>query len=164
MRGATQKLSTAALLHSLDGNRTDLYDTLYAQQNYHANPQLTHSKGIIQERLIPHFRGLESNLDVGCSHGLGVQTLWNAGFIASGMDLANAAVSMATRLRSPAAAEACGGAPCFKQGSAAAIPWHDASFDAILSMRECEDAMMEDTASRVRDVDMRQRQHGMKRT
>ena len=25
VRGATQKLSTAALLHSLDGNRTDLY-------------------------------------------------------------------------------------------------------------------------------------------
>lgn len=60
--------------------------------------------------------------------------LWEAGFRASGMDLAPTAVEMALRHRVPPGDhDRCGGEPCFKQGSAAAIPWPDQSFDAIMS-------------------------------
>ena len=49
------------------------------------------------------------------------------------MDLAPTAVAMATKLRAAPSESACGGDACFKQGSAAAIPWPDASFNAIMS-------------------------------
>ena len=44
-------------------------------------------------------------LDVGCSHGLGVQKLWDLGFRASGVDIAQSAVDIATRHRKPKLAD-----------------------------------------------------------
>ena len=120
-------------------DRTNLYEKLYANHSYHSDPKITHALPMIAALLAPAFGGRAQStrvLDVGCSHGAGVQHLWELGFRASGVDLAPTAVAMATRLRVPRqGSESCGaeGEACFKQGSAAAIPWPNASFDAILS-------------------------------
>lgn len=123
----------AAALHSIDGNRTELYEALYAQHGYHADLTLTHAGGLISAIVRPYFSGRKARvLDVGSSHGLGVQLLWKMGLVASGMDLAQTAVDIATRVRTPPEATSCVDA-CFRQGSADAIPWPDAAFDAVMS-------------------------------
>lgn len=127
-------------------DRSNLYERLYADFDYHSSPKLTHAKAIIQHLVLKHYEAAEARararvLDVGCSHGLGVNLLWNLGIHASGTDLAPTAVKMATRLRvvgpPPAGASElswpCLRDDCFKVGSAAALPWANRSFDAILS-------------------------------
>ena len=76
-------------------DRTNLYEQLYANRSYHNNPSTTHALPIIAALLAPKFAGRAPYtrvLDVGCSHGAGVQRLWELGFQASGMDLAPTAV------------------------------------------------------------------------
>ena len=126
-------------------DRSALYEELYSKLGYHANPTLSHGKELIALRVVPWFGNLSSRglsarvLDVGCSHGLGVALLWSHGLYASGLDLSPTAVRMATTLRVPpeqAVANPwwpCGRDACFKVGSAAALPWANASFDAILT-------------------------------
>merc|ERR1711972_1163681 len=74
---------------------------------------------------------VHSVLDVGCSHGRGVEMLWEAGRHASGMDIAPTAVRMALKHRHPPPGYCLD--KCFQQGSAAAIPWPTKSFDAIMT-------------------------------
>jgi hypothetical protein len=124
-------------------DRSALYESLYANHGYHADINITHAAELIEYLILPQFADASARrhvrvLDVGCSHGRGVQLLWHHGFSASGMDLAATAVAMATKHRAPTmgAEESltpCGGDACFKQGSAASIPWANESFDAIMT-------------------------------
>ncbi|KAJ1634787.1 S-adenosyl-L-methionine-dependent methyltransferase [Pavlovales sp. CCMP2436] len=117
-------------------DRSAVYEHLYAKGGYHQSLGVTHALPIINERISrwveTKTRPTKRILDVGCSHGMGVQTLWNLGFRASGTDLATTAVDMATKARVPPGRN-CDGDKCFKQGSAAQLPWADGAFDALMS-------------------------------
>ena len=126
-----------------DLDRTDVYEKLYSTQKYHSSLTITHATEIIRRRVAVQYpnatvRRSKRVLDVGCSHGFGVSMLWSKGFHASGMDLSTTAVNLAIRNRKKpeqtvAGDDPCDGHACFKQGSAAAIPWPNASFDAIMT-------------------------------
>ena len=86
-------------------NRASVYDNLYAKKNYHADLRHSLSVLLISHVVARHYgaavRPRTRVLDVGCSHGLGVQKLWDLGFRASGVDIAQSAVDIATRHRKP---------------------------------------------------------------
>jgi len=128
-----------------------LYDRLY-QDGYHANQHLSHATNVLKAMAVEARRlHVHSVLDVGCSHGLAVQRLWEHNFSASGVDVSSVAVAMANRLRLHANGTqlrarrgSCAG-PCFQQANAAALPFSLHSFDAVIS----SDALEHLTASEV---------------
>ena len=130
-------------LTSDSGDRAALYEHLYADLGYHSQLNLTHADRLIHLHLLPYYSNKTRSkriLDVGCSHGKGVEILWRHGFYANGMDISTTAIQMARQARDPSAyfdaadpSRPCGGDECFKQGSAAALPWANASFDALIS-------------------------------
>ena len=108
-----------------------LYETLYRDLNYHNDTRLTHAKGLIR-LLQNNYSSLVSTvLDVGCSHGRGVELLWESGFRASGIDISQTAIARARELRTHP--QHCPSGACFRVGSAAAIPFANKEFDAIMS-------------------------------
>ena len=126
--------------HSYD--RSAIYEDLYSRHKYHADLKVTHAAGLIRFLVLPRFdeatRQQVRVLDVGCSHGRGVQLLWQHGFAASGVDLAPTAVAVATTHRVPPAGTdgglgRCRGEACFKQGSAASLPFANRTFTAIMT-------------------------------
>eukprot|EP00966_Prymnesium_polylepis_P224208 5186801-Prymnesium_polylepis.1 len=74
---------------SLD--RTDLYEMMYANKSYHSDLSVTHARELMDFLVVPTLNTSTRQqlrvLDVGCSHGRGVQLLWEHKFSASGMDL-----------------------------------------------------------------------------
>jgi len=107
-----------------------VYDALYEDAGYHHGLQTTHAAPLVEE--ISRHPDIHSVLDVGCSHGRGVELLWQAGKQASGVDLADRAIELAVEHRHPERADSCVG-KCFQQASAAQLPFADKTFDAIMS-------------------------------
>ena len=70
-------------------------------------------------------------LDVGCSHGYGVERLWRSNLDAVGVDVAPTAIAMANAHRTRG--RRCGGLPCYQVASATRLPFANKSVDAILS-------------------------------
>lgn len=73
--------------------------------------------------------GKRTSITLGCSHGKGVETLHEAGFEASGVDVAQRAIDMAISLRG----DTCGQPPCFKKASLTHLPYEDNKFHVGLS-------------------------------
>jgi len=106
-----------------------LYDALY-KIGYHNNVNLTHAKPLVA--MILRMKGeIGSVLDVGCSHGFAVQSLWHGGVSSNGVDISGVAADLANRTRTRG--RRCTYDPCFQQADAAHLPFESASFDAILS-------------------------------
>lgn len=119
-------------------DRTKMYEYLYSKLGYHKQLGISHAIPLIKGPLSHMFSETSTRnqlhvLDVGCSHGLGVQTLWQHGFCGSGLDISPTAVSMARQHRHPPPGLSCAMPPSFRVGSAGALPWPEASFDAIIS-------------------------------
>jgi SAM-dependent methyltransferase len=107
----------------------ELYDHLY-KIGYHDDLSLSHARSLIRE-VVKMKNEVGSVLDVGCSHGLAVQSLWRAGISSNGVDISNVAVSMANQSRTKG--RKCQFEPCFQQADAANLPFPDKAFDGILS-------------------------------
>ena len=108
-----------------------LYEQLYARAGYHANSSTTHAEAAV--RLLSDM-GTFSVLDVGCSHGRGVELLWRSGHVAAGVDVSATAVRRALELRRNH--PNCGPHPCFSVGGLSKVmrlPFADSSFDAVMS-------------------------------
>ena len=147
------KLDTAAL-----------YEELYSKQGYHADLSITHARDLVSMIEKPHYRrAVEVNgvLDIGCSHGRGVQLLWEKNISASGMDISATAVNMAKThrpdpmwcgvLQKMASAQHCCRGACFKVGSATKIPFEDHEFDAIMTTDVLEHLLPEDVPLMVQE-------------
>eukprot|EP00908_Phaeocystis_cordata_P000751 Transcript_10834.p1 GENE.Transcript_10834~~Transcript_10834.p1 ORF type:complete len:511 (+),score=15.94 Transcript_10834:381-1913(+) len=122
-------------------DRTSTYEELYAKLGYDHELWLTHAAELIKELVKPRYPEVLQMptgsrlriLDVGCSHGRGVELLWKHGFCAHGVDLAPTAIKMATRYRRPP--EGCANitAPFFQVASAATLPFGNGFFEAAIS-------------------------------
>ena len=77
-----------------------LYDLLYSV-GYHSKSSTTRAQPLLSAILITAkaSSSLGSVLDVGCSHGFAVKSLWEAGFRASGVDISHVAIAAARRAR-----------------------------------------------------------------
>ena len=135
-----------------------LYESLY-QHGYHNASQHPSTKGaelLLHLRWLreePRFRPqLSSLLDVGCSHGLLVQMMWDVDFKANGVDISQTAVEMARthHKHSSKMRPRCVG-ECFQQASATALPFANSSFDAIISSDVLEHLTRDDTTVAVRE-------------
>lgn len=114
----------------------EVYERLYAGQGYHSDLRLYHGGNIGNFLDNPIWRKeLGPILDAGCSHGAGVNMLWNAGFQASGVDVSRTAVKLAIQARKGRGDhhKLCAERPCFRQGSLTQIPWANGTFDAVIS-------------------------------
>lgn len=119
----------------------ELYNSLYLQ-GYHSNLHLTHATFLIYEMLDKRnfpIHSINTVLDVGCSHGKGVEQLWRGGQNASGVDISSVAISVALSQRIQRAVKSgivprcVANTPCFQQASASLLPFKNRSFDAVLS-------------------------------
>lgn len=110
----------------------ELYETIY-RLGYSSEGLMLHYRPILAQikSLVDNGEGLHSVLDVGCSHGGGVNALWKMGLKASGVDVSTTAVNLA-RARQGDNPQSCVGA-CWQQADATALPFSDSSFDAIMS-------------------------------
>ena len=101
------KLQVSSFLDQSPGKRTEnynyakLYDRLY-ETGYHNLKVNSNAFGgfwvthnILLRILLEPSYGIETVLDVGCSHGMAVAALWDFDMTASGMDVSKTAVSMA---------------------------------------------------------------------
>ena len=120
----------AAIGEPLKG--AELYETIY-RLGYSSEGLMVHYQPILTEvkRIVGLGGDLHSVLDVGCSHGGGVKALWNMGLKASGVDVSTTAVNMA-RERQGDDPQFCV-RTCWQQAPATALPFADASFDALIS-------------------------------
>ena len=77
-----------------------LYDKLYAG-GYHNDLRLSHGLYLMYDLTeVAAWYNLTSVLDVGCSHGLVVESLWvHGGLTASGVDVSTRAVEIASQQR-----------------------------------------------------------------
>ena len=108
----------------------NLYEDLY-KTGYHNDLSLTHAKQLV---VFASTSNPDNVLDVGCSHGLGVQMLWKRGVHANGIDISPTAVEMAIKTRTKHNKhKMCGEYACFKVGNATHLPFPDKSFDTIIS-------------------------------
>ena len=149
----------------------DLYDRLYSS-GYHSRPGLTHATYLLHElrnmSLTTHAGQITSVLDVGCSHGAAVASLWRCGIAASGVDVSEVAVSLARRLRlgvkatwrgrvrllrcaEDGSVPKCSG-PCFSAASVTSLPFPNRSFDALLSSDVLEHLEAAEVAPAVREI------------
>jgi ubiquinone/menaquinone biosynthesis C-methylase UbiE len=121
------------LLHGSLAELTNeaLYDRLY-EHGYHANLGLSHAQQFV--KMIGLDPTIDSVLDVGCSHGMGVAKLWGMNVTASGVDVSHRAVALARKARVRSHATKCGAAFCFRQAPASNLSFvGNNAFDAILS-------------------------------
>ena len=121
-----------------------LYEELY-RAGYHRSPHETRASSllhlIIEGRHQVEWENFSwpklvkqntSILDVGCSNGVAVKQLRDAGFVnARGVDISETAVRMARNLTK------CD--DCFQQANAKKLPFEDNSFDAMFSSDMLED-------------------------
>ena len=114
-----------------------LYDELY-RVGYHQNIKFHHAAQLLKalerfdrQQYAARQTRVSTVLDVGCSHGAAVGELWKSGYRANGVDVSSEAIYMAraARTQSPR----CSYTPCFRTASATALPYHNMSFDALLS-------------------------------
>ena len=125
---------------------SNVYEDLY-KTGYHDNLFLTHATKIVKQ---VSKSSSQTVLDVGCSHGLGVQMLWREGMQANGVDISPTAVALATRVR--ASNTNCGTSyPSFQVGNATHLPFPDKSFDAIISSDVLEHIQPGDVPFMVRE-------------
>ena len=107
----------------------ELYDRLY-KSGYHAGLTLSHAHHFV--RLIGRDASISSVLDVGCSHGLAVASLWALNVTASGVDVSRVAVDLASSSRR--GEHRCHASFCFRQARASNLSFvADRAFDAVLS-------------------------------
>lgn len=151
-RVALSKLDTA-----------QLYEELYSTQGYHSNLNITHAEPLVEIIHGKYSRRVEENgvLDIGCSHGRGVELLWEKNISASGMDISRTAVHMAKLNRhdpswcghgwTEARAKKCCRGVCFKVGSATEIPFDENEFDAIMTTDVLEHLLPEDVPQMVKE-------------
>ena len=115
-----------------------LYDALYST-GWGKDTRVSQGRSLRNTIIQMHDRrGAQVNsvLDVGCSHGDVVASLWERGIVASGVDIADGAAALATKLhKHPSGPAGCNseGQPCFQAASATALPFASQSFDAISS-------------------------------
>ena len=126
-------------LHGESSNGSDtslkgaaLYEALY-HVGYGSEGSMLHYDPVLAElkKISSRGRGIHAVLDVGCSHGGGVKALWNAGMVASGVDISKYAVDMA-RSRHGDDPKKCVDR-CWQPASATALPFANNRFDAIIS-------------------------------
>jgi 2-polyprenyl-3-methyl-5-hydroxy-6-metoxy-1,4-benzoquinol methylase len=93
-------------------------------------------------------------LDVGCSHGRGVQVLWEHGVKAAGVDLSSTAVEMArsARMGRPGVQCAVAEESCFQSAPATQLPFPDAAFDAIMSTDVLEHLLLHEVRPMAAEV------------
>lgn len=129
------------LLSALKGK--DLYDALYTS-GYHSNTTYSHSRILL--RAVQKDPRVRSVLDFGCSHGFAVEQLWRSGRQASGYDVSEKAVEIATATRTHG--QRCLPAkPCFFSDSALL----DLGYvDAVLSSDVLEHLEPQDVSVAVR--------------
>ena len=90
-----------------------LYDALYSV-GYHNNTGYHHSGQLIKVlNRFKHNRSIHTVLDLGCSHGAAVETLWKNGFKANGVDVSELAVEKARKHRSTKINRCSHNGPCF---------------------------------------------------
>jgi 2-polyprenyl-3-methyl-5-hydroxy-6-metoxy-1,4-benzoquinol methylase len=132
---------------------SDLYNHLYDSGKYHgAGPGGAPALGSHAQNIVHYLRNMSlvrSVFDVGCSHGRGVQMLWQSGKVAAGVDIARLGVQHAIewRCKAPVVCDSnrCGPAPsCFQVGSALQIPTANKSYDALISTDVLEHIFMDD--------------------
>ena len=128
-----------------------LYEALY-RTGYSSEGMMIHYTPMLSEikRLRASGQPLSSVLDVGCSHGGGVNALWKMGLNASGVDISQTAVEMARR-RHGNNIHRCIGS-CWQQATATQLPFANASFDAVLSTDVLEHLEPPDVPQAVREV------------
>eukprot|EP00310_Coccolithus_braarudii_P002825 CAMPEP_0183380802 /NCGR_PEP_ID=MMETSP0164_2-20130417/126118_1 /TAXON_ID=221442 /ORGANISM="Coccolithus pelagicus ssp braarudi, Strain PLY182g" /LENGTH=351 /DNA_ID=CAMNT_0025558403 /DNA_START=352 /DNA_END=1408 /DNA_ORIENTATION=- len=108
-----------------------VYESLYAQHGYHSQTNFSHSGAILSRLISLNATWNKGVLDVGCSHGLGIERLWRAGITAVGVDIAPTAVALADRVRSKN--RRCGAYRCFQPSNGTKLPFPSKTFDAIVS-------------------------------
>ena len=129
-----------------------LYDALYAT-GYHSLSNVSRAYEVIAyfaNTSHTELRGVNSVLDVGCSHGFAVAKLWEIGYTASGVDISTIAIDKARKLRGQPKGQCI--LPCFAQGPATAIPHANASFDAIMSTDVLEHVQPADVRSTIHEL------------
>lgn len=134
------------------------YDHLYEKHGYHADSELNHEGDMINRvvesaaawRAVSHMPELRRIVVLGCSHGLGVQSLHKSGFRSWGVDVARKAIEDARRLRG----STCGGHPddCFALGSLTKMPFEANAFDAALSVDVLEHLAPADVPAVVAEI------------
>ena len=115
-----------------------LYEALY-RAGYGSEGLMVHYKPMLaeirklktQQQQQQQQLQLRSVLDVGCSHGGGVNALWKMGLNASGVDISQTAVDMARRSYGEDPRRCIGS--CWQQAPVTRLPFANDSFDAILS-------------------------------
>lgn len=130
----------------------ELYDALYAT-GYHDNLNTTRSGeviGYMANTTHTALYGVHKVLDLGCSHGFAVSTLWDLGYVASGVDISQIAVEKARKARGEPEGKCV--SPCFAQGPATRLPWPTLAFDAVMSSDVLEHVEPADVLGAVREL------------
>ena len=152
-RPSTQPSLAQELMSYLRGQ--ELYDLLYST-GYHSNINSSRARellSVIHAIIAQSSTGINSVLDVGCSHGFAVKALWDAGIRASGIDVSHAAIAAARKAREydrnpkPLCIH-----PCFQQASVAALPWSDQAFDAVMSSDVLEHLQLDEVDLAVSEI------------
>ena len=118
-------LVTCEALGPLSGK--ELYEALYAV-GYGSEGSMLHYQPMLEE--VKKLKHVHSVLDVGCSHGGGVEALWKMGIRASGIDISSNAIDMAHVRHGD---NALCVEKCWQVAPATSLPFANFTFDAIIS-------------------------------
>ena len=130
----------------------ELYDALYAS-GYHGMRNHTRAGEVLSfmsDTNRTASLGVHSVLDLGCSHGFAVASLWSMGYTASGVDISSVAVERARQIRDEPTSRCVH--PCFAQGPATSLPWPTHAFDAIISSDVLEHVETADVPAAIREL------------
>lgn len=129
----------------------ELYDSLY-RLGYGSDNLMVHYSPVLKSlrMLVASDPSVERVLDVGSSHGGGVRAMWSMGLLASGVDIAPAAVALATAQHGANPIKCVG--PCWSAARATALPFADGAFDALVSTDVLEHLAEEDVERAVREL------------
>ena len=129
----------------------ELYDSLY-KLGYQSDNLMVHYGPVLRalRTLQASDPSLNRVLDVGSSHGGGVRAMWSMGLLASGVDIAPAAVALATAQHGANPIKCVG--PCWSAAPATALPFADGAFNALVSTDVLEHLAEEDVERAVREL------------